>query len=215
MARVVAVLILADKVEEVVIVSVECLMSCITNACHLSRSISRSFMDGHHSKSMQDGVRPSHMSTDPPVGRIDGVTLVLTPVFHSVHPVAILLMKKVHELGVEKTLSSITGADRHNLPILSLVLIPRSSNIFSIVISIIIRVSSGSQVGHLVPSLVPSLLLSHQCLADHLSSLLYSPPEVSTIIKTLAMSEVVAINVSGQRELHNTIRAISHKVTMA
>jgi hypothetical protein len=67
-ARVVAVLILADQVEEVVTVGEEHLMSCITDARHSSRPRSRGFMDEHHSKSKQDRVRPSNMSVDPLVG---------------------------------------------------------------------------------------------------------------------------------------------------
>ena len=105
-------------------------------------------MDGHHSKSTQDGVRPSNMSADPPVGRVDKVAPVLTPVLHSVHPVVKLLVKKVHKLAVEEALSSIMGADRHNPPTLSMVWIPMSSSTF---ITIIIRVSSSSLVGRLAP----------------------------------------------------------------
>ena len=92
----------------VVAVGEERLTSCITDARHLSRPKSRGFMDGHHSKSTQDGVRPSNMSADPPVGRVDKVAPVLTPVLHSVHPVVKLLVKKVHKLAVEEALSSIT-----------------------------------------------------------------------------------------------------------
>jgi hypothetical protein len=54
-----------NAVEEVVIVSIERLTSYITDAHHLGRSISRSFMDEHNPKSTQDRIRPSHMSTDP------------------------------------------------------------------------------------------------------------------------------------------------------
>jgi hypothetical protein len=85
-------------------------------------------MDGHHSKSTQDRVRPSNMSADPPVGQVDRVVLVLTLVLHNVHSVAELLVKKVHKLAVEEALSSIMGAYRHNPPTLSMVWIPMSSS---------------------------------------------------------------------------------------
>jgi hypothetical protein len=52
---------------------------------------------------------------------------VLTPVFHDVRAMAILLVEKVHKVSVEETLSTIMGADCHDPPILSLVLIPLSS----------------------------------------------------------------------------------------
>jgi len=64
--RVVAALILTDAMEEVVIVSIECLTSDITDAHHLGRSVSRSYMDRHNPKSTHDRIRPSHMSVDPP-----------------------------------------------------------------------------------------------------------------------------------------------------
>lgn len=75
-----------------VTIHVECLTSCITDARHLSRSVTKSFMDGHHMKGMHDGVRPSHVSIDSLVGGVDSVTLVFTPIFHDIHPVAIQLM---------------------------------------------------------------------------------------------------------------------------
>jgi hypothetical protein len=58
----------------------------------------------------------------------------------------------------------------------------------------------------LAPSPVPSLLLNYQCLAVRLSSLL----EVSTIIKALATSEVVVVDVSRYRELHGMGRAVEN-----
>ena len=128
---------------------------------------------------------------------------MLTSVLHSVHPVAELLVKKVHKLAVEEALSSITGADRHNPPTLSMVWIPMSSSAF---ITIITRVSSSSLVGRLTPSPVPSLLLNHQCVAVHLSSLL----EVSTIIQLLTAGEVVVVDVSPQWELNSTSRTIGN-----
>jgi len=173
-ARVVAVLILTDAVEEVVTVSIQCPTSGIIDALHLGRSVSRSFIDGHNPKSTQDRIRPSHMSTNPLESWVNWVTLVLTPVFHGVHAMAILLVEKVHKLSVEETLSTITGVDRHDPHVLSLVLIPlsswsckssRSIGILIIIRIISIRVSSSSTlIRCLVPSLVPNLLLSHQSL---------------------------------------------------
>lgn len=46
-------------------------------------------------------------------------------------------------------------------------------------------------VGHLLPTLVPSLLLNHQSL---IGSLVNSTPEVSTIIRVLAMVKLVVVN---------------------
>jgi hypothetical protein len=63
--------------------------------------------------------------------------------------------------------------------------------------------------------LVPSLLLSHQSLANHLSSMMNPTSEVSAIILALAMAEHVAINVPSHRELHSTVRAIVHIVSVA
>jgi hypothetical protein len=54
-----------NVVEEVVTVSLERLMGYITDAHHLRRSVSRSFMDEHNPKSTQDRIRPSHASIDP------------------------------------------------------------------------------------------------------------------------------------------------------
>lgn len=73
-------------------------------------------MNRHHSKSAQDGIRPSNMSTDPPEALVVRVAPVLTLVLHSVHPVAILLVKEIHQLVVEEAFPTVTSAERHNPP---------------------------------------------------------------------------------------------------
>jgi len=77
-------------------------------------------MNRHHSKSAQDRIRPSNMSIDPPKARVLGVAPMLTPILHSIHPLAILLVEKVHQFVVKETFPTVTSAEHHNPPIKSI-----------------------------------------------------------------------------------------------
>ena len=84
---------------------------------------------------------------------------MLTLILHSIHPLAILLVEKVHQFVVKEIFSTVTSVEHHNPPIRSIGKVPSTSrssrasrssstSILSvIIITIITRVSFGSLAG--------------------------------------------------------------------
>jgi len=75
-AGVVAVLVLADGVEEVVPIGEECLAGSIAEGCHLGGARRWNFMGGHDPESPEVRVRPADVDAGLPVRLVPGVVVV-------------------------------------------------------------------------------------------------------------------------------------------